>query len=238
MGRLDDRVVIVTGGAKGIGKVYCEGLVKEGAKVVVADIDGPSAESVAHALGELGHNALAVQTDVSEEEDTRRMAEATVQRFGRIDILINNAAVFQRPAMSRVPFDQIPLEEWDRLMAVNVLGVFLCCRAVVPYMKEQKKGKIINISLGTFFLGAPNVAHYVASKAAVIGLTRTMSRELGNYNINVNAVAPGLTLSMDEEDDSRLEHSQQRIQARAIRRTELPEDWGRWSFCALPTATL
>jgi NAD(P)-dependent dehydrogenase (short-subunit alcohol dehydrogenase family) len=224
MARLQDRVIIVTGGAHGIGRAYCEGLAREGARVVVADLDPEGAEAVVKALGAAGQDALAVLADVSQPEATERMAQAAMARFGRIDGLINNAAVFQRPAMSRVPFDQIPVPEWDRLMAVNLRGVFLCCRAVVPYMRQQRSGKIVNISSGTVFHGSPLAAHYVASKAGVIGLTRSLARELGEHNINVNAIAPGLTISMDEVSDARLTQNQQRIQARALKRTETPQD--------------
>lgn len=224
MDRLKDRVIIVTGGAQGIGLAYCRGLASEGARVVVADIDQASAETAVQSLGEKGADALAVTTDVSNPEDTEHMAKATLERFGRIDGLINNAAVFQRPAMSRVPFDQIPVDEWDSLMAVNLRGVFLCCRAVAPQMKEQQSGKIVNISSGTVFFGSTNLLHYVTSKAGIIGLTRGLARELGEYNINVNAIAPGLTVSMDEMPEVRSELNQQRIQARALKRAEVPED--------------
>jgi len=133
MGRLEDRVIIVTGGAHGIGRAYCEGLAREGARLVVADIDGRGAETVAAALSAGGQEALAVQVDVAQAEATERMAQVAMAqvamaRFGHLDGLINNAALFQRPAMSRVPFEQIPVEEWDRLMAVNLRGLFLCCR--------------------------------------------------------------------------------------------------------------
>src|SRR5918996_1462385 len=224
MGRLQDRVIIVTGGANGIGRAYCEGFASEGAKVVVADVDDRNAAEFARTLGKDGAEALAVHVDVADAADTARMAQATLDRFGRIDGLINNAALFQRPAMSRVPFEQIPVEEWDRLMAVNLRGVFLCCRAVAPYMKQQGQGKIVNISSGTVFHGSPMAAHYVASKAGVIGLTRSLARELGEYNINVNAIAPGLTISTDEVSDARMAQNQQRIQARALKRTEVPQD--------------
>ena len=224
MGRLRDRVIIVTGGAHGIGRAYCEGLASEGARVVVADLDGASGEALVRALSKDGYDALAVRTDVAEPADAERMARAAIDRFGRIDGLINNAALFQRPAMSRVPFEQIPVDEWDRLMAVNLRGVFLCCRAVVPAMKGQRYGKIVNISSGTVFYGAPNAAHYVTSKAGVIGLTRSLARELGEYSITVNAIAPGLIISMDEVDPARDTQNQQRLQARSIKRTELPQD--------------
>jgi 3-oxoacyl-[acyl-carrier protein] reductase len=224
MDRLREQVIIVTGGAHGIGRAYCEGLAREGAGVVVADIDGPAAEATVKALSESGYEALAVVTDVSQPEATERMARATMDRFGRIDGLINNAALFQRPAMSRVPFEQISVEEWDRLMAVNLRGIFLCCRAVVPSMKQQRRGKIVNISSGTVFYGAPLVAHYVTSKAGVIGLTRSLARELGEYNINVNAVAPGLTISTDEVSEGMMAWNQQRLQARSLKRTEVPQD--------------
>jgi 3-oxoacyl-[acyl-carrier protein] reductase len=224
MDRLRDRVIIVTGGAHGIGRTYCEGLAREGARVVVADLDGNGAAELVRTLEKNGHEGLAVQTDVSDPDATTRMAEAAHQRFGHIDGLINNAAVFQRPAMSRVPFEQIPVDEWDRLMAVNLRGIFLCCRAVVPAMKGRRAGKIINISSGTVFYGAILMAHYVTSKAGVVGLTRALARELGEYNINVNAIAPGLVISMEDADPARDAQNRARIQARSLKRTEVPED--------------
>ena len=224
MDRLKDRVIIVTGGAHGIGRAYCRGLAAEGAKVVVADLDIDAAEVVVRTLGESGSDALAVRADVSQAEDVDAMARAAADRFGSVDGLINNAAVFQVPAMSRVPFEQIPIDEWDRLIAVNLRGVFLGCRAVVPYMKKQGRGKIINISSGTVFHGSANSAHYVTSKAGVIGFTRSLARELGDHNINVNAIAPGLTLSLEEMTEDRLQMSRNRAQARSIKRDQEPED--------------
>ncbi|HAJ00238.1 MAG TPA: dehydrogenase, partial [Dehalococcoidia bacterium] len=222
MDRLKDQVLIVTGGAHGIGLAYCEGLAAEGARVVVADIDGQGADAVAASLGEAGHDALAVTTDVSQPESTDTMARLTMERFGRIDGIINNAAIYQRPAVTRGPFEEIPVEEWDRLMGVNLRGVFLCCRAVVPHMKAQGSGKIVNISSGTVFNGSTQMLHYVTSKAGVIGLTRSLARELGDYNINVNAIAPGLTVSMDDDDEDKLLRFETRMQARSLKRLEGP----------------
>ena len=224
MDRLKDQVLIVTGGAHGIGLAYCEGLALEGARVVVADIDGQGADAVAASLGEAGHDALAVTTDVSQPESTDTMARLTMERFGRIDGIINNAAIYQRPAVTRGPFEEIPVEEWDRLMGVNLRGIFLCCRAVVPHMKAQGNGKIVNISSGTVFNGSTQMLHYVTSKAGVIGLTRSLARELGDYNINVNAIAPGLTVSMDDDDEDKLLRFETRMQARSLKRLEGPQD--------------
>ena len=224
MDRLKDQVLIVTGGAHGIGLAYCEGLAAEGARVVVADIDGQGADAVAASLGEAGHDALAVTTDVSQPESSDTMARLTMERFGRIDGIINNAAIYQRPAVTRGPFEEIPVEEWDRLMGVNLRGVFLCCRAVVPHMKAQGSGKIVNISSGTVFNGSTQMLHYVTSKAGVIGLTRSLARELGDYNINVNAIAPGLTVSMDDDDEDKLLRFETRMQARSLKRLEGPQD--------------
>jgi len=224
MGRLDDKVIIVTGGGQGIGRAYCQGLAGEGAKVVVADIDGRAADQVAQALGESGQDALAVVADVTQQDATQRMAQEVKERFGRIDGLINNAAMYQRANMSRGPFEEISVEEWDRLMSVNLKGLFLCARAVVPHMKEQGAGKIINISSGTVFFGSPQILHYVTSKAGVIGFTRALARELGEFNINVNAIAPGLTMSMDDMPADMMARNEQRLTARSLRRNEMPED--------------
>ncbi len=221
--RLKDKVIIVTGGAHGIGRAYCEGLAGEGARVVIADIDAQAAESAASALAEAGNDALAVATDVSNEADAANLANAALERFGRIDGLVNNAAIFQRPAMYHGPIEDLPVAEWDRLMAVNLRGIFLCSRAVVPGMKEQGSGKIVNVSSGTVSRGSGSL-HYVTSKAGVIGFTRGLARELGDYGINVNAVAPGLTITMDDVDERAEQQRQMRIQTRAIKRAEMPED--------------
>jgi 3-oxoacyl-[acyl-carrier protein] reductase len=223
-GRLHEQIVIVTGGAQGIGRAYCEGLADEGASVVVADINGPAGEATAAELTRNGAQALAVRTDVMDPDATDHMARVTVERYGRVDALVNNAAMFQRPAVSRGPFEEIPVEEWDRVMTVNIKGVFLCCRAVAPYMKEQRRGKIVNISSSTVHMGTPQFAHYVTSKAGVIGLTRVLARELGEHNITVNAVAPGQTLSLDDVPEERLKRYESMAQTRSLKRIQMPRD--------------
>jgi len=190
MGRLEGRVAIVTGGAKGLGKAFCFGLAKEGAKVVMAvhRMDEESTKAVKEIEAKGGYGVV---VDVTKEEDTVRMAEEAVKKFGRIDILVNNAAYYY--GVSRKPFYEISVEEWDRALAVGAKGAWLCARAVFPYMKKQGKGKIINLSSEVAFSPTKGMIHYVTSKAAVIGITRVLAGELGQYNICVNAVAPGFT---------------------------------------------
>jgi 3-oxoacyl-[acyl-carrier protein] reductase len=189
--RLKEKVVIVTGGARGLGKRFCLGLAEEGANVVVADILEEAARETSEEILTKGGHSIAIGMDVTTEPNTIRMAEETIEAFGRIDILVNNAALFY--GITRKPFVEIPIEEWDRLMTVNLKGPFLCCRAVFPQMKRQGKGKIINLASETAFTGSPYFAHYVTSKGGVISFTRSLAAELGQYKICVNAVAPGLT---------------------------------------------
>ncbi len=222
MGRLDDRSIIITGGAAGIGRAYATGFVQEGASVVIADIDGAGAEKAARELEAEGGKALAVTVDVSDVQATEAMTKATLDRFGRVDGLVNNAAIAIRIKHTNAPLEELPIEEWDRVIAVNLRGPFLCCRAVLPHMKAQGYGKILNIASGTFFNGRPNISNYVASKGGVIGMTRSLSRETGEYGITVNCIAPGLTASeTDETPDSVWEL---RVPERAIKRVETPED--------------
>ena len=216
--RLEGRVAIVTGGARHIGAAYCRKLAAEGAAVVIADIlDG---ETVAEEIRSQGGRALALKIDVSKEEDTNLMAAEAVKSFGRIDILVNNAAIFIN--IQRQPFYQITAEEWDRVSAVNIKGPFLCAKAVFPQMKEQRSGKIINISSSTAYWGTPNFLHYVASKAALIGMTRSLAREVGEYGICVNAIAPGLVEHEGQNAPKVLTELQ--LKARSIKRLQTPED--------------
>jgi NAD(P)-dependent dehydrogenase (short-subunit alcohol dehydrogenase family) len=216
---LAGKVAIVTGGARHIGAAYCRKLAEEGAAVVTADIlDG---EPVAAEIRSLGGRALALKSvDVSKEEDTTRMAAEAVKAFGRIDILVNNAAIFIN--IQRHPFYEITAEEWDRVSAVNIKGPFLCAKAVFPQMKEQKSGKIINISSSTAYWGTPNFLHYVASKAALIGMTRSLAREVGSYGICVNAIAPGLVEHEGQNAPQALTELQ--LKERSIKRLQTPDD--------------
>jgi 3-oxoacyl-[acyl-carrier protein] reductase len=222
--RLDGRVVIVTGGGHGIGKVYCRALAGEGARVVLAEVDGKAADATAASLQAEGAEALAVVTDVANEASTRELARATLEQFGRIDVLVNNAAVFATIPISRVPLDEIRVEEWDRVMAVNLRGVFLACKAVLPAMKARGFGRIINIASGTVFSGSATRIHYVTSKAGVLGFTRTLAREVGAHGITVNTIAPGSTLSEENPTEELKRFRQGLIQGRAIPRLQVPED--------------
>ena len=222
--RLENKVAIVTGGGHGIGRAYCRGLAKEGANVVVAEIDLPAAEETRKLVEQSGGRALAVHVDVANEQSTLAMAEATVKAFGKIDILVNNAAVFTTIPISRVSFDKVPLEEWDRVMLVNLKGMWLCCRAVVPYMKRQNSGKIVNISSGSIFSGQGMRIHYVTSKAGVLGFTRTLARELGDFGITVNTLTPGSTLSEPQDNAKAVEFRQSGVATRCLKRVQVPED--------------
>jgi 3-oxoacyl-[acyl-carrier protein] reductase len=225
--RLKDKVIIVTGGSHGLGKAFVEGFAAEGARVVIAShIDLETSRQTADTLNREGREALAVGVDVSNEEQTLEMARKVVERFGRIDVLVNNAAIFIRNQVSKgIPFNELSLEEWDRVMAVNVKGPFLCSRAVFPYMKQQGSGKIINISSGQFHKGGGNVkyAHYVASKGAVIGLTRALAREMGEFGISVNSIAPGATYTEDPSEEAR-RAKEKGAQERCFKRIELASD--------------
>jgi len=194
-------------------------LAAEGSDVVVADMsDG---QPVVDEIEASGGKAASVQVDVSGEDSTQAMARATVERFGRIDVLVNNAAYFKQ--VKRGPFHELDVDEWDKAFRVNVRGVWLCCRAVYPYMKEQRYGKIINISSNTAWKGVPGFLHYVTSKAALTGLTRSLAREVGNDNIAVNIVAPDF-IPDENMLKTRGSHSDEVIAQRAFKRMQVPED--------------
>jgi 3-oxoacyl-[acyl-carrier protein] reductase len=191
-------VVIVTGAAGGIGRVYVKALAEAGYAVVAADLKG--ADDVTAAVESVGGTALAVDVDVSERASTERMAARALERFGRIDGLVNNAAYYT--AIVKKDFTELSDEEWDRCFAVNVRGAWLCARAVAAAMKQQRRGKIVNVSSMTVPTAPPGFAHYIASKAAIVGLTRALARELGEHGICVNTLTPDY-IAFDRDYDNR-----------------------------------
>lgn len=221
---IGERAAIVTGGGNGIGKAFCLALAGAGGKVCVADIDEAAARAVAAEIVQAGGEAIASAVDVSVEKETAEMARAVTGRWGQIDVLVNNAALVRRfQKKIRQRFDEITEEEWDKMMAVNVKGTWLCAKAVYPQMKKQNRGKIINMASGTFFAGAPQFVHYGASKGAIVSLTRSLARELGPDNISVNVIAPSLTQTeMTGEGD--LAYAEEFAQARCFQRKQYPED--------------
>lgn len=188
---LAGKVAIVTGAAKGIGFAIAGDLAERGAAVLVADLAG--ADAAAERLRAGGYRAAGLKVDVASEADTATLAEVATRAFGGVDILVNNAGIYS--TLKPRAFEEIDVAEWRRVLDVNTLGVFLCCRAALPAMKARGGGRIVNISSGVAFKGNPLMAHYVASKGAVVSLTRSLATELGRYNILVNSVAPGFTLS-------------------------------------------
>ena len=222
--RLKDKVTIITGGGHGLGKAYAKRFAEEGARVVIADIDGTAGESVADELNRAGQTGWARTTDVTKYDSIEGLVAETLDRFGRIDVLLNNAAIYVTQEMWMGRVEDCPLDEWDRVMEVNLKGVFMCCRAVIPVMKEQKSGKIINIASGTFLNGTSNMPHYTSSKGGVVGLTRVMARQLGDWNINVNCMTPGSTMSEDVITDEIRKRRSDSAGRRAFKRVEVPED--------------
>jgi NAD(P)-dependent dehydrogenase (short-subunit alcohol dehydrogenase family) len=221
-GVLEGKVAVVTGGAQGIGRAIADGLQAEGATVAVADLNAPPD---------------GIRADVSSEEDVQRLTDEVVARHGGIDILVNNAGLFASLGMR--PFTEIPLEEWRRVMDVNVASMFLTCRAVVPLMRERGGGKIVNISSGTAFRGVPFSLHYVSSKGAIVSFTRALARELGKDGIHVNCVAPGFTMSegVEERPDVIEALRDVSIAARTLQRDQTPEDVvGAVVFLCTPAA--
>jgi len=222
MSALDGKVAIVTGGAQGIGAAIVSGLQAEGAEVVVADLEPPEG---------------GIRADVSSEDDVSRMVEEALQRNGRIDILVNNAGLYASLEMRA--FTEIPLEEWNRVMEVNVASMFLTSRAVVPVMREQGGGKIVNISSGTPFRGVPFLLHYVTSKGAIVAFTRALAKELGRDSIHVNCVAPGFTMSdgVKSHPDVVEKLRDVSIASRTLQRDQVPEDVvGAVVFLCTPAA--
>lgn len=222
--RLKDKVAVVTGAAQGIGAVYGKALATEGAQTVLVDIKNCSktAEAIRADLPKAG--VMSYKCDISDEASVHRLIQKIYKKHGRIDILVNNAAIFA--SLDRKPFEEIPVDEWDLVMSVNLRGVFLCAKAVSPIMKAQKYGKIINIASDTMMKGTTNFAHYVSSKGGVFAFTRAIAKEIGEYGICVNSVAPGLTCTdvMEAEKDFSLKRFDRSVSARSIQRIQQPED--------------
>ena len=232
MSALEGKVAIVTGAAKGIGAAIADGLDAEGARIVVADLQG------AQEAAERYPDGLGLTVDVSSEEDVERMAGETVEQAGGVDILVNNAGLYASLAMRS--FEQIPLEEWRQVMDVNVASMFLTCRAVVPCMRERGGGRIVNISSGTPFRGVPFLLHYVTSKGAIVAFTRALAKELGGDEILVNCVAPGFTMSAGVEEHPEVVEALRdvSVSARTLKRDQMPEDVvGAVVFLCGPGAT-
>ena len=228
--RLADRVVIVTGGAQGIGRAIAQRLHEEGATIVVADLQG--AEEAAAELGGLG-----VRVDVSREADTQAMASAALERYGRIDGLINNAGIYS--SLVPKPFEEIDVDEWRKVYDVNVMGMFLATRAVVPAMRAAGYGRIVNIASGTPYKGVPFLLHYVTSKGAVVTMTRAIAKEVAGDGILINTVAPGFTMSDGViANPVQVEKLQEiSLKARLIQRDQFPEDIvGAVAFFCSPDA--
>jgi 3-oxoacyl-[acyl-carrier protein] reductase len=222
--RLANKVAIITGAGHGIGKAYARKFAEEGAHVVIADIDATGGEAVAKALIDLNLSAWARATDVRSFPSVEGLMRETVKKFGRIDVLMNNAAIYVTQKLWKGPVEELPLEEWDRVIEVNLKGVFLCCKAAIPVMKQQRSGKIINIASGTFFSGSGNMPHYTTSKGGVVALTRVTARQLGEWNINVNCMTPGSTLSEESVSEETLKRREGSVDKRCFKRIETPAD--------------
>jgi 3-oxoacyl-[acyl-carrier protein] reductase len=222
--RLKDKVTIITGAGHGIGRAYARRFAGEDATVVIAEVDAPAGEAVAAEIRQAGSSAWARPTDVTDFESVKGLVDETVQRLGRIDVLLNNAAIYVTQPLTKGNIEDLSLEEWDRVMEVNLKGVFLCCKAVIPVMKNQRSGKIINVASGTFFHGTGNMPHYTTSKGGVVAMTRVMAKQLGPWNINVNCLTPGSTMSEEVITDKVRERRQESSVQRAFKRIEVPED--------------
>jgi NAD(P)-dependent dehydrogenase (short-subunit alcohol dehydrogenase family) len=225
MARLAGRTAIVTGGARGIGRHYSEALAAEGAQVMIADIADGSAVAQKIAAAHGSNSVASSVTDVSDESAVRALVAATLDRFGRIDILVNNAALYAPLRETRCT--EIDAALWDRVMAVNLRGPFLMVKHVAPQMQAQGYGKIINIGSGTALRGIPWMLHYVTSKGGIMALTRALARELGEHGIRVNTLAPGFTLSetVQAENPGHVATARERaVQSRSLRRDEHPVD--------------
>jgi 3-oxoacyl-[acyl-carrier protein] reductase len=219
---LKDRVVIVTGAGQGIGRVFAKAFARAGARVVIAELNEQKASAVAEEILRDDGQVLAVTTDVADPDSIDEMIEVIEGEWGRIDVLVNNAGIFSTLEMR--PFDQIPLDEWERVLRVNLTGPFLCAKAVLPAMRRAQWGRIINIASGAVRLGRPNYLHYIATKAALAGMSLSMAREVGKDGITVNAILPGATFTEIERKTVTPEQKERIVAMQCIPRPEVPED--------------
>lgn len=216
---LQDQTIVVTGAATGIGQAFALGAAGQGAHVLVADMN--AADETMDLIGSLGGRATYARVDVSDESSTKAMAEAAIKATGRIDGLINNAAYFREVKLT--PFEDLSATEWDRIFDVNVKGVWLCCKAVIPAMREQKRGSIVNIASVVAVAGQPGYLHYVATKGAVLSMTKGLAKEGGKDGVRCNVIAPGFVIT-DATKNRPVEWQQSFLKARAISREQRPDD--------------
>lgn len=216
------KVVIITGGGQGIGRAYAHAFADAGAITVIAEVNAALGEQVAAEITARGKQSVAIATDIADPAAVDALVAKVVTRHGRIDVLINNASIFSTIKMR--PFTAIPLDEWDRVLRVNITGTFLMSRAVTPHMQMKKWGRIINISSAAVTMGRPNYLHYTTSKAAVIGMTRSLAKELGAHGITVNTVLPGATDTEVERETVTAQQKAAMIAMRSVPREETPED--------------
>jgi 3-oxoacyl-[acyl-carrier protein] reductase len=223
MGILTDRVAIVTGAAKGIGEAIAREFALEGAKIVLVDLDVSGAEAVAAQIATSGVQVKAIEADVSQESSVNAMVAEAMRTFGSIHILVNNAGIYPRYV-----WHEMSEEQWDKTQAVNLKSCFLCSRAAFPHLKQTGKGKIINLSSVTFWLGSPhNLVHYIASKGGIIGFTRALARDVGEFNIQVNAITPGAVESEEEKNVATPEQIAQIMAQQSLNKRVQPRDIAR-----------
>lgn len=220
--RLKDKVCIITGAGQAIGKYFAHRFAEEGAKVIIAEINESTGKTAAQEINGKGYEAWFIRTDVSDPQSTQIMADNTLEKYGQIDVLINNAAIFA--TLGQKPFDEIPIEEWEAVMAVNLKGLWLCCKSVVPIMKSQKKGKIITTSSDAWDVGRPLYLHYVTSKAGIVGFTRALAREVGEWNINVNCISYTGVLTEIDRKSYTPEAQKWVIDQQAIKKPSVPQE--------------
>jgi len=217
-----DKVVVITGAGQGLGRAFAKTFAADGARVVIAERNMEKARAVEAEIAAGNGRAVAIETDVADEGSVAALGAAVEKEFGRADVLINNAAIFSTLEMR--PFEQIPLGEWEQVLRVNVTGPFLCARALLPLMRKNKWGRIINMASGAVTLGRPHYLHYIASKSALVGMTHSMARELGGEGITVNAILPGATFTEIPRKTVTPEQKERIVAMQCIPRPQGPDD--------------